>query len=292
MNPGRLDQAAVERLYRQAKAERWQLPLASFTSALDVSVGRAFAHDAADERQAEAFLSSLHLEDLALARACADGIESAWDHFIREYRPLLYRSADAIDPTGGARELADSLYGELFGLQARDGERRSHFHYFHGRSSLATWLRAVLAQRHVDQLRSTRRFEPLTSDDRPHAAAAMPANPSWLRYVDLMRRVLATAIAALAPRDRLRLNCYYLQDLTLAQIGQALNEHEATVSRHLARTRRSIRRHIETELQQREGLSADEIADCFAAVSEDAGSLDLAEVIGAVRKEIAPDRSQ
>jgi len=292
MNPGRLDQAAVERLYRQAKAERWQLPLASFTAALDVSVGRAFAHDTADDRQAEAVLSSLHLEDLALARACADGIESAWDHFIREYRPLLYRSADAIDPTGGARELADSLYGELFGLQARDGERRSHFHYFHGRSSLATWLRAVLAQRHVDQLRSTRRFEPLTSDDRPHAAAAMPASPSWLWYVDLMRRVLPTAIAALAPRDRLRLNCYYLQDLTLAQIGKALNEHEATVSRHLARTRRSIRRHIETELQQREGLSADEIADCFAAVSEDAGSLDLAEVIGAVRKEIAPDRSQ
>jgi len=38
-----------------------------------------------------------HLEDLALACACASGHEGAWEHFVREYRPLLYRAADAID---------------------------------------------------------------------------------------------------------------------------------------------------------------------------------------------------
>ena len=82
-----------------------------------------------------------------------------------EYRPVLYRSADAIDPGGGARELADSIYADLFGLQERDGERRSLFRYFHGRSSLATWLRAVLAQRQVDRVRATRRLTPLEDEE-------------------------------------------------------------------------------------------------------------------------------
>jgi len=59
-----------------------------------------------------------------------------------------------------AQELADSLFAELYGLV--DGKRgeRSLFRYFHGRSSLKTWLRAVLAQRHVDRLRESRRWNP------------------------------------------------------------------------------------------------------------------------------------
>ena len=48
-----------------------------------------------------AYLTNLKLEDLALATACADGNDDAWDHVMRELRPALYRAADAIDPTGG-----------------------------------------------------------------------------------------------------------------------------------------------------------------------------------------------
>ena len=84
-----------------------------------------------------------------------------------------------IDPGGGARELADSIYADLFGLQERDGERRSLFRYFHGRSSLATWLRAVLAQRQVDRVRATRRAARSIDDDEdeevvPPALSASP----------------------------------------------------------------------------------------------------------------------
>ncbi len=104
---------------------------------------------------------------------------------MREYRPVLYRSADAIDPGGGARELADSIYADLFGLQERDGERRSLFRYFHGRSSLATWLRAVLAQRLVDRVRSTRRLTPLDSAaKRTSAAGARERAGALIRTLD------------------------------------------------------------------------------------------------------------
>ncbi len=57
------------------------------------------------------------------------------------------------------------LYADLFGLRDRDRERQSLFRYYHGRSSLTTWLRAVLAQRHVDRLRASRRTEPLPDED-------------------------------------------------------------------------------------------------------------------------------
>jgi RNA polymerase sigma-70 factor, ECF subfamily len=277
-----LDRTIVERLHRKAGADRWSLPFDAFAAALEASARKGLAEGTRDARQIERYLASLHLDDLALACACAYGSESAWEHFIREHRPGLYRAADAIDPSGGARELADSLYGELFGLNEREGERRSHFRYFHGRSSLATWLRAVLSQRHVDRIRSTRRLDPLPADEAADAIPAAGGNvdPQWAGHIDLMRRVVAAVVAVLAPRDRLRLRCYYAQNLTLAQIGRMLNESEATASRHLTRIRREIRGSAERALRDQQ-MSDAQIAECFASVVADPGALDLAEMLGA-----------
>jgi RNA polymerase sigma-70 factor, ECF subfamily len=294
MAPGAsLDRDLLALLHKKARADRWALSQAAFAAALDASVQRAF-DSSPDRRHLEKYLDSLHLEDLALAWACAEGSDAAWEHVMREHRPALYRAADAIDASSG-REIADSLWAELFGLTERDGERRSHFRYFHGRSTLATWLRAVLAQRHVDRLRSHRRLDVLPDDE---SAAALPAptmamNPARDRYLEVMRRAVLAAVAALAPRDRLRLTCYYAQDLTLAQIGRALGEHEATVSRHLTRTRRAIRSAVEHELADRERMNEAEIAECFASLLDDPGSLDIADLLGSggSRKEVAQQRS-
>jgi RNA polymerase sigma-70 factor (ECF subfamily) len=239
-------------------------------------------------------LTAVHVEDLALARRCAAGDEQAWERFVREYRPVLYRAADALDPSGGAREIADSLYAELYGLQEKDGERRSLLHYFRGRCSLATWLRAVLAQRYVDRIRSQRRFEPLPDVEAEHERFERPgpelreARPDALAR---LRAALAAAIARLSARDRLRLGCYYQQALTLAETGRALGEHEATVSRQLARTRKRIREDVEHQLRA-DGLTEDQIAACFDAAGEDSGPMDLEQMLAAAeRKEPGPDRS-
>ena len=218
-----------------------------------------------------------HSADLELARACAAGNEHAWEQFVREYRPLLYRAADALDPTGAAREVADSLYAELFGVTGTGAARPSLFRYYEGRSSLATWLRAVLAQRFVDGVRSRRKAEPLAGDELP--APAGEPDPQRGRYVTLVQQALERAILALAARDRLRLSCYYLQELTLAETGRIMKESEATASRQLARTRQAIRRAIEEQLRDEARLSDDQIKACFASVSEDPGPLDLKQVI-------------
>ncbi len=118
-----------------------------------------------DRAGVESFIGALHAEDLGLAIACRNGESAAWEHFITSFRPALYAAARAIagDEMRG-RELADSLWAELYGIEVRDGRRRSILSYFHGRSSLLTWLRAVLAQRHVDYIRSQSRLQPLDDD--------------------------------------------------------------------------------------------------------------------------------
>jgi RNA polymerase sigma factor (sigma-70 family) len=277
-----IDAALAERLYRRARAERWNVPLERFAEALERSAERGANPD------------KLHLEDLALACGCAAGDEAAWEHFIREQRPTLYRSADALDPGGGARELADAIYGELF--------ERSLFRYFHGRSSLATWLRAVLAQRHVDRVRARRRLEPLPDDEVSAAVGPATGGPYDQSYAgahettrcgELISDALTRAVARLPSRDRLRLACYYAQELTLAETGKLLGEHEASCSRHLAQTRKTVRGEIERRLRDQHALSEAEIADCFAAVSDDPGELDLRQLlrIGPDRKESRDDRS-
>jgi RNA polymerase sigma-70 factor (ECF subfamily) len=215
----------------------------------------------------------LRLADLALACACSAGNSAAWDHFVAQYRPELYRAARAIAGESGARELADSLYAELFGLREKGGQRKSLFDYFHGRSKLGTWLRAILAQRHVDDFRRTKKTDSLDDTDDGEqqielAAANTETDPEREKYLVMMQATLAAILDALAPGDRLRLAYYYVEELTLAQIGKLLGEHEATVSRKLERTRREVRQQVETALLKEKKLSEAQLRLCFEYARE------------------------
>ena len=99
-----------------------------------------------------------------------------------------------------------------------------------------------------------------------------------------MRDALASAIVELAPKDRLRLSSYYARDMTLAAIGRMLGEHEATVSRHLTRTRREIRTAAEARLREHHGLDDGAMAECIASVTGTPGPW----ILAGVRKH--PDR--
>ncbi len=281
-----IDAALLIRLYRDSRAADRSVARSDFADALQRSIAKAFAGRTPSTRDIEKYLQTLHLTDLALALGCAAGDERAWDECIRTQRPALYRAADALDPGGGMRETADALFADLFGVRELDGRRQPLFEHYHGRSSLATWLRAVLAQRHVDAIRASRRTEPLQDAAERLPASAEPADPDHARLQPLVHDALNTAIAGLETRDRLRLACYYERQLTLAVIGRILQEHEATVSRQLARTRRVIREQVEALLRAR-GL-ADAAIDEALVAAQDPGTLDLETLFG---KNSLPDRS-
>src|SRR5437870_11972959 len=153
----------VEGLYAKANAARWGLSRGHLAVALERSARKRLACGALTPSKLEEYLGALHLEDLALATACAEGGEAAWEHFFTQYRAYLRAAAAAIIRSGSAEasDRAGALFSELYGLAGGRGSERSLFRYFRGRSSLKTWLRAVLARRHIDALRAGRRFEEL-----------------------------------------------------------------------------------------------------------------------------------
>jgi RNA polymerase sigma-70 factor (ECF subfamily) len=282
----------LDHWFEKADAARW-LTREEFRDALLASVRKSFPEGEPHDAQVDRYISALHVADLALATACALGREDAWDHFVLAHRAVLYRAADALSPSGGAREIADALYADLYGLEKPSGARRSLFLYFHGRSSLATWLRSVLAQRFVDSLRALRRTEPLDDEDLAIAKAARgDADPDRDRLVPLVEHALRAAIARLVPNDRLRLRSYYVSQLTLAEIGRITGEHEATVSRQLARTRRRLRDEVERHLRNEGRLTREQTSRALELAIEDPGSLSLQQMFGRDRKNPSHDRSR
>ncbi len=283
-------------LQQGAAPAEWNLTAERLRDALERSVAHRFArarsgaspdthpnpasHAHPDAGTIHAYLNALHLADLALACACSDGNAAAWDFFMTRFRPELYRAGRAIAGESAGRELADSLYAELYGLREVAGQRKSLFDYFLGRSKLTTWLHAILAQRHVDGIRRARRTEPLEEGDASERAdgtrqssggnsAASSPDPERNRYLAILQAVLTAALDALEPRDRLRLAYYYVEGLTLAEIGRLVGEHEATVSRKLERTRREIRKHVEGALRQEKKMSAAQLQLCYEYAREE-----------------------
>jgi RNA polymerase sigma-70 factor len=254
----------VRSLHARAKCDRWGLAEQDFAEGLRRSAEKRFGGSPCSPRELEGYLNSLHLEDLALARACNLGMEPAWEFFMAHFRQDLRGAASAMLRASGhaddarAAELADSLYAELYGVRAgQDGRRKSLFEYFHGRSKLSTWLRAVLAQKQVDLLRTASKTVPLEEDQEDEAAGATAtradsgaADPKRDMYLMRIDRALSAALAGLAPRDRMILACYYVDQLTLAEIGRILHEHESTVSRQLERARRALREIVTLALQR------------------------------------------
>lgn len=276
--------SAVEWFYAQAQAGRWGIPRERFADALERSAKKALTPGAVSPQKLHDYLAALHLEDLALAMACSDGAETAWEHFFTTYRGYLRAAAAAIlrcsAASAEACDLADSLFSELYGLAGDKGAGRSLFRYFHGRSSLKTWLRAVLSQRHIDSIRAGRRFEELAEDEASDApprtllgAPSQPGDPHRERYVASFVRALQKALDLLEPLEKERLRLYYADEKTLAEIGRLLGEHESSVSRHLDRVRRDLRQSVESILrsgigaangfQVQPGISDAEIALCF-----------------------------
>lgn len=287
--------AKLEWLYAQSKAACWYLSQASFAATLERSAEKRLASGNLAPDKLEDYLAALHLEDLALAAACIENCEAAWEYFFGAYRGYLRSAAAAIlrcrSDSPEASELADSLFAELYGLEEGHRRERSLFRYFHGRSSLKTWLRAVLAQRHIDAIRAGRRFESLDDDESKSSASqnltrvSVPvADPHRQRYNALFVSALQAALAALDARDEQRLRLYYAQEETLAEIGKQLGEHESSVSRNLDRIRVALRRTVEETLRNgcpavngfvaELGLSEAQIALCLEYASADA-SFDL-----------------
>jgi RNA polymerase sigma-70 factor (ECF subfamily) len=237
-------------LLAKSGCEKMGLTAESFAGILcDVAV--KYLPSGVGESEARTFLLTLRVEELALARACAAGNNSAWEVFLIRYREKLYQSALRVArEESAARDLADSLYAELYGTNTRERERVSKLASFTGRGSLEGWLRTVLAQEFVNRYRRTKRLVSLDEENEDGeqfaAAEPEPVSPADPR----LESATDTALAALPSEDRLVLAAYYLNGHTLAEVARMLGVHESTISRKVDKLAKTLRKKILAGMMQ------------------------------------------
>jgi RNA polymerase sigma-70 factor, ECF subfamily len=239
-------------LHAKAGCEKIGLARESFATIL-CELGTR--QSATSENELRTFFLSLRVDELALARACAAGSNPAWELFLTRYREKLYLSALRIArEDSAARDLADTLYADLYGTTTRDGERVSKLASYSGRGSLEGWLRTVLAQEYVNRYRRTKRLVSLDEESEEgvqfRAPDAEPIPPADNRLAEATDEVLAH----LPAEDRMVLSAYYLDGRTLAEIARMLGVHESTISRKVDKLAKSLRKQIVGALTRR-GMS-------------------------------------
>lgn len=234
--------ALLPSLFAASGAERFGLSIELFTGILAEAAGKYLEPDA-DAWSVNDFLSKLHLEELALARACAAGNEAAWEAFLLRYRESLYQAGISIaNDYRLGRDLADSLYADLWDAGNKRGA--SALNSYMGYGSLEGWLRTIMARAFIDRYRSERRLVSLQAqlDEGLQLVAApepvvAPAHPYIEEAVD-------EALSALDAEDRFILASFFLHDRTLAELAGMLRVHESTISRRVHKITANLRKQI------------------------------------------------
>jgi RNA polymerase sigma-70 factor (ECF subfamily) len=269
-------------LHAKGGCDRIGLARESFAVIL-CEVGSRHASAAASEPEIRTFLLSLRVDELALARACAAGSNSAWEIFLTRYREKLYQSALRIArEDSAARDLADTLYADLYGTNAREGQRVSKLASYTGRGSLEGWLRTVLAQEYVNRYRKTKRLVSLDEESEEGVQFSAPESEPLASADDRLTQATDEALGSLSGEDRLILSSYYLDERTLAEIAHMLGVHESTISRKIDKLAKVLRKQILSGLGRR-GLSRRQ--------AEEALEVDVRDLQFDIRRSLAQDSS-
>ena len=246
--------SVMTELYEKSRGAEFGVTREQFDGVLGEIARKYLPADAAHHDLRELY-ASLRAEELALARACAAGHEHAWEVFLTRYRAKLYDIAGYITKESStARELADSIYAELYGTATRDGQRTSKLASYTGRGSLEGWLRTVMMQEHVNRYRRQRRLVSLDEETEEGTQFATPEPEPAIAIDPRVEAAIDEVLAALPAEDRFVLASYFLDERTLAEIARILGVHESTISRKVDKLAKSLRKQILAALSRR-GMS-------------------------------------
>lgn len=238
-------EALATQLHAAGNAGEYGFTPGQFRNLLQ-EVAEKYAPTAKSAAKLEEFVRGLRVEELALARGCAAGNEKAWEVFLTRFRERLYGAARQIArEESAARDLADSVYGDLFASRVNGAVRVSKLSSYGGRGSLEGWLRTVLAQEWINRFRKNKRLVSLDEEVEKgiqFEAAAEPENvPAPLAQ---LAGATDKALAELSGEDRFVLASYFLDERTLAEVAKTLKVHESTISRRLEKLARAVRGRI------------------------------------------------
>ncbi len=275
-------EALVKELFAKSGGAKYNITEQQFGDVLS-TIAEKYLAKSVTTPEVRALYSSLKIEELVLARACAEGHERAWEDFMIRYREKLHDAALRITKDDSrARELAGSIYADLYGTSTREGQRVSKFLYYSGRGSLEGWLRTVMAQRYVNEYRASRHTVSLEEETAAGKQFAGRAEEQPPPSDSRLTSAVDEALAAICLEDRCILAYYFLDNLTLARIASILRVHESTISRRLEKLVRRLRKDIILRLT-RKGMSRRQ--------AEEALETDVRDLAVDIRKQLTQDSS-
>lgn len=239
--------SAVLDLVRSRVHIRFALTAEDFATYLN---DRARATGVQDE--VVSWLQTLSLDDLYLARACVLRDENAWTEcsrlhfgFMREFAGRFLRREDAA-------EISDRVIADLW--------EKEKLARYEGRSTLRTWLGAVIAHAAIQAGKSIRRQEEGAADpDSIAEPSGTAADPEREQAARVLADITASAIQGLPAGDKLLLRLHYEQGLSLDQIVPIVGTSKATLSRRLKHLRDAIRHEVERTAREKYRASATEV---------------------------------
>jgi RNA polymerase sigma-70 factor (ECF subfamily) len=205
-------------------------------------------------------VAALHGADLALALAAARGERPALAELDRRLSSAVARAlAHMRVPDGTAAEVEQQLRQTLLVPPAGRGPRVLDYL---GRGPLVHWLKAGAVRTALNLLERQRpgshasesalEHLPAGGDD-PELAAVRQ------RYAPEFKAAFHAALEGLPSDERNYLRLYFVQGLTVEEIGRMRGTHKSTVSRWLSRIRASLLVDVRRRLQQRLSLAPDEL---------------------------------
>jgi RNA polymerase sigma-70 factor (ECF subfamily) len=183
-------------------------------------------------------------EDLEWATACARGDAGALARFEAEFRPLMMATARRFGSLDFANEVAQAVRERLL---VADGERSPRIADYSGQGPLAGYVQAVTVRLSLNRLASESR-RPVSGDevvfDRADGRDDPEVTALKTRYRTEFKQAFASAMEALEPDLRAALRLFYLDGLSLADLGRLLGRlygwSVPTASRRLAATRETV----------------------------------------------------
>ncbi|HLL85366.1 MAG TPA: sigma-70 family RNA polymerase sigma factor [Longimicrobium sp.] len=205
-------------------------------------------------------LGALHAADLHLAHACAKGHPEALAELDRR---LVATVGQAVARLRAPRSFVDEVQQLLRQklLVGGAGGAPKILDYL-GRGSLAHWLRAAALRVALNLLESQKGGANASESGLARLPAVEPDPELALvkrRYAPEFKAALEEALRGLTPRERNFLRLYFVQGLTVEQIGRMEGTHKSTVSRWLSRARDALFDEVRKRLKERLKLSASEL---------------------------------
>lgn len=205
-------------------------------------------------------LGTLHAADVLLALACARGDERALQELHRRIGQVVTRAVARLRSTGAFLEEVRQLLSQRL-LVPAEGSAPRVLDY-RGKGPLERWLRAAALRVALNLLETDR-------SPREQGESAIRALPDQgddpelqllrRRYAPEFKEAVEAALKGLSPKERNFLRLYFVEGLTVEQIGAMQGAHKSTVSRWLARARETVGVQVRQLLGNRLHLSAGEL---------------------------------